>query len=102
MVTRLSDKGERPVIYPHGEPGGKPDPVNHPPHYTSHPSGVECIEIARHHAYEIGCVIKYVWRAGLKVGTPEKEIEDLKKAEWYLRSRINDLENNPPNHGVTQ
>lgn len=42
------------------------DPVNHPQHYTSHPSGVECITIARHYCFTIGNAIKYLWRAGLK------------------------------------
>ena len=39
--------------------------VNHPKHYNSHPSGVECIDIVRHYDFNIGNVIKYVWRAGL-------------------------------------
>ena len=44
----------------------KADSVNHPAHYNSHPSGIECIEIARHHNFNIGNSIKYLWRAGLK------------------------------------
>ena len=44
------------------------DPVNHPTHYTSDPSGVECIEITRHRNFNIGNAIKYLWRAGLKKG----------------------------------
>ena len=46
--------------------------VEHPSHYTSHPSGVECVAIAEHHDFCIGNVIKYVWRAGLK--TKENEL----------------------------
>lgn len=42
----------------------KGDPVNHPAHYTSHPSGVERIDVARHHDFCIGNCIKYIWRAG--------------------------------------
>lgn len=42
------------------------DSVNHPPHYNSHPSGVECIDIIEHHSLCIGNAIKYLWRAGLK------------------------------------
>lgn len=34
------------------------DNVNHPKHYTSHPSGVECIEIVQHHDFCIGNAIK--------------------------------------------
>lgn len=72
------------------------DKVNHPKHYTSHPSGVECIDITRHYCFSIGNAIKYLWRAGLKqeVGykDKQKEIEDLKKAIWYINDRINQLQ----------
>lgn len=71
------------------------DNVNHPAHYTSHPSGVECITIARHYCFSIGSAIKYLWRAGLKEDadkTPrEKEIEDLEKAVWFIHDRIKEL-----------
>lgn len=69
--------------------------VNHPSHYTSHPSGIECIDIARYYDFDIGNVFKYIWRAGLKkdAGLPDiqKEIEDLEKAKWYLEDKINQL-----------
>jgi len=68
------------------------DPVNHPSHYTSHPSGIECIDITRHHGFAVGNAIKYMWRAGLKGSSTENEIEDLKKAVWYLQDRIQQLE----------
>lgn len=61
-----------------------PDMVNHPPHYTAHPSGVECIDIAEHYGFSIGNAIKYLWRAGLK----GNEVEDLKKAVWYINREI--------------
>lgn len=64
--------------------------VNHPLHYNSHPSGIECIVIARHHNFNIGNVLKYVWRAGLKDSEPD--IKDLKKALWYLEDEIKKLE----------
>lgn len=83
------------------------DPVNHPNHYTSDPSGVECIEIVRHRNYNIGNAIKYLWRAGLKApdGTErfdpveghvvdlalEKHIQDLKKAIFYINDEIDRL-----------
>lgn len=70
--------------------------VNHPKHYNSHPSGVECIEIARHYCFSIGNAIKYLWRAGLKkdvaLTNKQKEIEDLNKAIWYIKDRIKELE----------
>lgn len=59
------------------------DAVNHPKHYTAHPSGVECIQITRHMGFNLGNAIKYIWRADLKNGT-----EDLEKAVWYLKDEI--------------
>lgn len=66
------------------------DPVNMPAHYTSHPSGVECIEITQHMGFCIGNAIKYLWRAGLK--DPSATVEDLKKARWYINREIERLE----------
>lgn len=63
------------------------DAVNHPDHYTSHPSGVECIEITRHMNFNLGNVVKYVWRAGLK-GGKDIPIQDLERAAWYLNDEI--------------
>lgn len=62
------------------------DPVNHPSHYTSHPSGIECIQITEHMNFCLGNTLKYIWRAGEKVGA--SELEDLKKARWYLDREI--------------
>jgi hypothetical protein len=61
--------------------------VNHPSHYCSHPSGIECIEITRHHDFCTGNAIKYLWRCGLKGGS-EKRVEDLKKARKYIEFAI--------------
>ena len=69
------------------------DNVNHPSHYTSDKSGVECIEITRHRNFNIGNAIKYLWRAGLKGGgNSTKEIEDLKKAIFYITREIENIE----------
>lgn len=61
--------------------------VNHPAHYQRK-DGIECIVIIRHYVCDIANAIKYLWRAGLKVELgmedAEKEIEDLKKALWYI------------------
>lgn len=57
------------------------DPVNHPKHYTSHPSGIECIQITRHMNFCLGNAIKYIWRADEK----GKALEDLDKAIFYLQ-----------------
>ena len=66
------------------------DAVNHPRHYTGHPSGVECIAITRHMSFNLGNVVKYLWRAGKKDSS--KELEDLKKARFYLDDEIKRLE----------
>lgn len=58
------------------------DAVNHPSHYTQYP--VEVIELTRHMNFCKGNAVKYVARAGFK-GGPEKELEDLDKAIWYLK-----------------
>ena len=67
----------------------KNDPVNHPGHYTSHPSGVECIQITEHLNFCLGNAIKYLWRAGLKGDSTE----DLKKAAWYIDREIKRITN---------
>lgn len=60
------------------------DPVNHPKHYTSHPSGVECITITKHMGFMLGNALKYIWRCDLK----KDAVEDLKKAVWYIEQEI--------------
>jgi len=64
------------------------DPVNSPKHYTSHPSGVECIEITRHMNFNLGNAIKYIWRAGMK----DEYLQELKKARWYIDDEIAKIE----------
>ena len=63
--------------------------VNHPIHYNM---GIEAIDYIESHNmnFNIGNVIKYATRAKHK-GT---ELEDLKKAAWYLIREINRLEGN--------
>jgi|SRR5579871_3272746 len=63
------------------------DFVNHPRHYTSHPSGIECITIIEWMNFNVGNAIKYLWRAGEK----GFEIQDLEKAEWYVKREIERL-----------
>jgi hypothetical protein len=57
------------------------DNVNAPKHYCSHPSGIECIQIAELLPFNLGNAIKYLWRSDLKW---DKQ-EDTKKAIFYLR-----------------
>lgn len=64
------------------------DTVNHPKHYNSHPSSIECIDVVWCMGFSIGNAIKYLWRAGLK----GNELEDLRKAKWYIEYEIARLE----------
>lgn len=94
IISSLLDKLIRTEV--NKDSGGSTnDNVNHPSHYTSHPSGVECIEITRHYCFSIGNAIKYLWRAGLKkdasLDDKQKEVEDLNKAIWYIKDRIKQL-----------
>lgn len=63
----------------------KNDPVNHPSHYTD---GIEVIDYieSKNLPYHLGNAVKYISRAGKK--DPDKEIEDLEKAVWYLNRYI--------------
>ena len=60
------------------------DIVNNPKHYTSHPSGIDCIQITEHMSFNLGNAIKYIWRSDLK----NDAIEDLSKALWYIQREI--------------
>ena len=50
---------------------------------------IECINVAEHFSYCLGCAIKYIWRSGKK--NPDTEIEDLEKAREYLNYEIERL-----------
>jgi len=62
----------------------KNNPVDHPAHYTDHPSGIEAITICEHMSFCLGNVMKYIWRADLK----NNAMEDLLKGRWYLDREI--------------
>ena len=64
-------------------------PVHSPRHYTSHPSGIECIQITRHMNFNLGNAVKYLWRNGKKDGQPA--VQDLEKAIWYIQDEIKRL-----------
>ena len=61
--------------------------VNHPPHYRKD-TGHEAIDVieAWQLNFNLGNVVKYVSRNGIK--DPDKYIEDLEKARWYLDREI--------------
>lgn len=63
------------------------DSVSHPPHYANGWSnGAEVIDLTEHLSFCLGNVVKYVCRAGRK--DPDKYVEDLEKARWYLDREI--------------
>lgn len=67
-----------------------PDPVNHPKHYTD--GRIEVIDYIEDKklGYHLGNAVKYISRAGKK--DPEKEVEDLQKAVWYINRKIEKLQ----------
>ena len=67
----------------------RPDMVNHPPHYNTHPSGIECIDIVEWLGFNIGSAVKYLWRAPYKMPS---QLEDYRKAIWYIQREIERLE----------
>lgn len=71
---------------------GANEAVDHPAHYNSHPSGVECITVTEHMNFNLGNAVKYIWRVGLKSDDP---ITDLEKARWYLDREIARLKPQP-------
>lgn len=76
----------------------KEDKVNHPSHYTwlKEKCGIEVIDITRHMDFCLGNAVKYILRAGHKAeegySDRQKEIEDLKKAKWYIEDKLKTLE----------
>ena len=66
------------------------DAVNHPVHYTD--GKIEVIDFIEDKKlnYHRGNAVKYICRAGKK--DPEKEVEDLQKAAWYINREIQRLE----------
>lgn len=69
------------------------DPVNHPSHYTMY-HGLEIIDLTEQMNFNKGNAVKYIARAGFK-GGPEKEVEDLEKAQWYISRELERIKQNP-------
>jgi hypothetical protein len=61
------------------------DDINHPEHYTNHPTGVECIEIIEEFPHNIAAAMGYLWRCDLK---HEDAVTDLRKARWHIDREI--------------
>ena len=69
-------------------PVGKHDMVNEPPHYRWLPMGIEAIDITELFDFNLGNALKYILRSKHK----GREIEDLKKAQWYITREIERME----------
>lgn len=65
------------------------DPVS-PQHYQGFSNGAEVIDITEHLSFSRGNAIKYLARAGNKVGADE--LQDLRKALWYVNREIQRVE----------
>lgn len=65
------------------------DKVNHPAYYNE--GKIEVIDFIEDQKlnFHRGNAVKYIARAGKK--NPEKEVEDLEKAVWYLTREIDRL-----------
>lgn len=61
------------------------DPVNHPAHYRM-ANGAEVIDLTENLSFCRGNAVKYICRAGLK--DPATEVQDLRKAAWYIEREI--------------
>ena len=78
------------------------DNVNHPKHYTQ--GGIECIDALKAatvgktgiEAVCVANVIKYCWRYEEKNG-----LEDVKKAQFYIKRLIQELEEKKENCSFT-
>lgn len=68
------------------------DPIN-PKHYQHLPGGIEAIDVCQHLNFCLGNVVKYVIRCGKKETGKDAEIEDLRKAAWYLDKEIERIQN---------
>jgi hypothetical protein len=68
------------------------DNVNHPKHYNTI-EGIECLDVAENFNFNLGNAIKYIWRSSFK----GKQLEDLKKAAFYVNREIERLKHETKN-----
>lgn len=86
-LTNMTKKQQSDLVYEVTK--GRVDNVNHPAHYKT--GGIETIDFieAKQLTYNLGNVVKYITRAGIK--DEAKHVEDLEKAAWYLNREIQNL-----------
>lgn len=64
------------------------DPVNHPQYYTSHPAGIECLDVIEEMNHvNLAQVVRYVWRAD-STNPKDNPMQDLEKAQFYINREI--------------
>ena len=85
LVGRVRDGIRPPAVI---RPTAEPERVDHPAHYQV--GGVEVIDLVEHLPFNRGNAIKYIARAGRKPGADE--LEDLRKAAWYVQREIERVE----------
>jgi len=83
-----------PRYYEMWKEGTEADMVNHPPHYGGFSHGAQVIDITECLNFNRGNVVKYVARAGRK--DDSDELEDLRKAQWYLTREIERMTGGQP------
>jgi hypothetical protein len=69
--------------------------IDHPPHYSWHPAGVEAVTVCEAFSYNLGNAIAYIWRSGGPVTKGDVEA-DLEKALWYIRRELERIRNDRP------
>lgn len=93
MITVICEICKKEITHPPCDCGislEKKEQVDHPKHYNH--GKIEVIDALEDWdlGFHLGNVVKYVSRAGRK--SDDTEIEDLRKALWYLQRRISMLE----------
>jgi hypothetical protein len=73
--------------------------IDHPLYYNQL-GNIECIDVIQHFDFCVGSAMKYLWRAGLKEGAAD--IDDYKKALWYIQRKIELCENSQTETGLAQ
>jgi hypothetical protein len=81
---------------PEPEPYDSEDMVNHPSHYGGGDNPYEVIKVINAWGlnFNLGSAVKYIARAGKK--NPEKELEDLQKAAFYINYEIERMKGDVP------
>jgi len=87
--NNIFEKWKSNIIFP--VYSGNYEMVDHPSHYGGADNVYEVIKIIEHFGlcFHLGNLLKYVLRCGKK----DDELQELKKARWYLDRKIQNLEN---------